>query len=215
MHEILKKIQQLGVVPVVVLHDAKDACPLAQALCDGGLPCAEVTFRTDAAADSIRLIKQHFPDMLVGAGTVLIPEQVDQAIEAGAEFIVSPGLSPAVVTRCIDKNIPITPGINNPTDIETALSFGLEVLKFFPAEPSGGLAMIKALSAPYPQITFMPTGGIHLENMGRYLSYPKVIACGGSWMASSELIQSGKFDTIKELTKETVQALRQIRPATP
>lgn len=211
MHEIAETIKKIGLVPVVVLHDAKNAKPLAQALCDGGLPCAEVTFRTDAAADSIRIMTESFPDMLIGAGTVLTTEQADHAILAGAKFIVSPGFNPSVVSHCIEKNIPIIPGINNPTGIESVLSFGLKTVKFFPAEPSGGLNMIKALAAPYPQIRFMPTGGISPQNLSAYLAFDKIIACGGSWMVKEELIQEGKFDEIQRLTAEAVQTITRCR----
>ena len=164
MHQITEQLKLARIVPVVVLQDAADAKPLAKALCDGGLPCAEITFRTEAAAEAIKIMTQEFPQMLVGAGTVLTPAHADQAIKAGAKFIVSPGLNPTMVKHCIKKKYPVFPGVNNPTGIETALSMGLTMLKFFPAEASGGLAMIKALSAPYPQIRFMPTGGINLEN---------------------------------------------------
>lgn len=204
MNEVLEKIQKIGIVPVVVLNDAKDAGPLAKALCAGGLPCAEVTFRTDAAAESIKIMTTEYPNMLVGAGTVLTTEQVDRAVEAGAKFIVSPGLNPKVVKYCIDKNIPITPGTANPSDIEAALELGLDVVKFFPAEAAGGLKMIKAMSAPYVNMKFMPTGGINADNLTTYLDFPKIIACGGSWMVNSKLVAEGKFDEIEALTREAV-----------
>ena len=157
MENILDEIAKKRIVPVVVLRNIADAKPLAQALCDGGLPCAEITFRTETAADAIKIMAEEFPDMLVGAGTVLTPAQADQAMKAGAKFIVSPGLNPTMVKHCIKKKYPVIPGVNNPSDIEAALSFGLTFVKFFPAEASGGLEMIKALSAPYPQMRFMPT----------------------------------------------------------
>lgn len=204
MNEVLEKIQKIGIVPVVVLNDAKDAGPLAKALCAGGLPCAEVTFRTDAAAESIKIMTTEYPNMLVGAGTVLTTEQVDRAVEAGAKFIVSPGLNPKIVKYCIDKNIPITPGTANPSDIEAALELGLDVVKFFPAEAAGGLKMIKAMSAPYVNMKFMPTGGINADNLTTYLDFPKIIACGGSWMVNSQLVAEGKFDEIEALTREAV-----------
>lgn len=207
MHEVLEKIQKIGIVPVVVLDDAKDAAPLAKALCEGGLPCAEVTFRTAAAEESIRIMAKEFPDMLVGAGTVLTPEQVDRAVAAGAKFIVSPGLNPVVVKYCVDKGIPVTPGTANPSDIEVALSLGLEVVKFFPAEQAGGLAMIKAMSAPYTTMKFMPTGGINAKNLNSYLAFDKILACGGSWMVKKELVTAGEFDKIRDLTKEAVQTM--------
>ena len=207
MNEVLEKIQKIGIVPVVVLNDAKAARPLGQALCDGGLPCAEVTFRTAAAEESIRIMAQEFPEMLVGAGTVLTTEQVDRAVNAGAKFIVSPGLNPKVVKYCVDKGIPITPGTANPSDIEQALELGLEVVKFFPAEAAGGLKMIKAMAAPYTTMKFMPTGGINAGNINEYLAFDKILACGGSWMVKGDLIEAGKFDEIRDLTKEAVNTM--------
>lgn len=204
MNEVLAKIQKIGIVPVVVLNDAKDAEPLAKALCAGGLPCAEVTFRTAAAAESIKIMTTKFPNMLVGAGTVLTTEQVDKAIDAGAKFIVSPGLNPKIVKYCQEKGVPITPGTANPSDIEQALELGLEVVKFFPAEAAGGLKMIKAMSAPYVNMKFMPTGGINADNLTEYLDFPKIIACGGSWMVKGSLVAEGKFDEIEALTREAV-----------
>lgn len=207
MNEILSKIQKIGIVPVVVINDAKDAVPLAKALCDGGLPCAEVTFRTAAAAEAIKLMSTEFPDMLIGAGTVLTTEQVDKAVEAGAKFIVSPGLNPKIVSYCTQKGVPITPGTANPSDIEQALELGLEVVKFFPAEAAGGLNMIKSMAAPYTNIKFMPTGGITMKNLLSYLDFPKIIACGGSWMVSNDLISAGEFDKIRDMTQEAVEAM--------
>jgi len=211
MHEVLEKIQKIGIVPVVVLEDAKDAAPLAKALIDGGLPCAEVTFRTDAAEESIRIMSKQFPEMLVGAGTILTTEQVDRAVAAGAEFIVSPGLNPRIVKYCVEKNIPITPGCANASDIELALENGLDVVKFFPAEPAGGLKMIKALAAPYVGVKFMPTGGINANNVKDYLAYDRIIACGGSWMVSGDLVKAGEFDKIKELTAEAAAIVKEMR----
>ena len=207
MLPILETISKIGIVPVVKLEDAKDAAPLADALCNGGLPCAEVTFRTAAAAEAISIMTKAHPDMVVGAGTVLTTDQVDQAVEAGAKFIVSPGLNPKVVKYCVDKNIPITPGTNSPSEIETAIEFGLEVVKFFPAEQSGGIAKIKAMAAPYVNMKFMPTGGINAKNLISYLDFPKVIACGGSWMVPGDLIANGEFDKIEELTREAVKTM--------
>lgn len=204
MNKILEEISKIGIVPVIALKDAKDAEPLANALCKGGIPCAEVTFRTDAAEESIRIMASKFPEMLVGAGTVLTMEQVDRAVNAGAKFIVSPGLNPKVVSYCIEKGIPVTPGCSNPSDVEQAIELGLDVVKFFPAQASGGLEMIKAMSAPYVNMKFMPTGGITAENLTSYLDFKKIIACGGSWMVKSELIESGEFHKITELTKEAV-----------
>ena len=207
MNEVLKQIEEIGIVPVVVLNDAKDAEPLAEALCEGGLPCAEVTFRTDAAEESIRIMSEKFPTMLVGAGTVLTTEQVDRAVAAGAKFIVSPGLNPKVVKYCVDKGILITPGCANPSDVEQAIENGLEVVKFFPAEQAGGLAYIKAIAAPYVGMKFMPTGGVNAQNLNTYLASDKVLACGGSWMVKKELIASGQFDKIRQLTKEAVETM--------
>ena len=207
MNDIIAQFQKLGIIPVVVINDAKDAVPLAKALCEGGLPVAEVTFRTDAAEEAIRLMAEACPEMLVGAGTVLTTEQVDRAVAAGAKFIVSPGLNPKVVKYCLDKNIPITPGTSSPTDIEAALELGLEVVKFFPAEQSGGIAKIKAMAAPYTKVKFMPTGGINAANLKSYLDFPKIVACGGSWMVSGDLVKAGNFDEIKRLTREAVNTM--------
>lgn len=211
MNEVLEKLGQYGIVPVVVLNDSKDAAPLADALCDGGLACAEVTFRTEAAADSIRIMTEKHPEMLVGAGTVLTTKQVDEAVKAGARFIVSPGLNPTVVKYCIEKNIPITPGVATPSEMEQAIELGLNLVKFFPAEPSGGLAMINAVAAPYTMLKFMPTGGINPDNVKDYLNSDKIFACGGSWMVKGNLINDGNFDKIKELTKEAVNIVKEIR----
>ena len=207
MHAILEKIQKIGIVPVVKIDKAEDAIPLAKALCAGGLPCAEVTFRTDAAAEAIRLMVKNFPQMCVGAGTVLNSTQVDAAVQAGAQFIVSPGLNPKTVQYCIDKNIPVVPGISSPSEIELAIELGLDVVKFFPAEQSGGLAKIKAMSAPYTTMKFMPTGGINAKNLNSYLDFPKILACGGSWMVPADLINNGEFDKIEQLTREAVQTM--------
>lgn len=201
---VIDEIYSIGIVPVIALDDAKDAEPLARALCNGGLPCAEVTFRTAAAEESIKIMAEKFPEMLVGAGTVLTTEQVDRAVNAGAKFIVSPGLNPKVVKYCIDKNIPIMPGTANPSDVEAALELGLEVVKFFPAEAAGGIEMIKAMSAPYGKVRFMPTGGVNASNLKSYLDFPKIVACGGTWMVKKDLIADGKFDEIEALTREAV-----------
>lgn len=208
MDKILEELEKKRIVPVVMLRNIADAKPLAQALCDGGLPCAEITFRTETAADCIKIISEEFPKMLVGAGTVLTTTQADQAIKAGAKFIVSPGLNPAVIKHCIKKKYPVIPGVNNPSDIEAALSLGLTLLKFFPAEASGGLEMIKALSAPYPQVRFMPTGGITPENLHTYLAYEKVVACGGTWMVKDDFIKLQNFEEIKRLTEDAVRTIR-------
>ena len=211
MNEVLNKLHEIGIVPVVVIDDAKDAIPLAKALIEGGLPCAEVTFRTAAAADAIKAIADNFPDMLVGAGTVLTTEQVDKAVAAGAKFIVSPGTNPKVVKYCVEKNIPITPGTCNPSDVEQALECGVNIVKFFPAEPAGGLKYIKAIAAPYVDVKFMPTGGINANNVRDYLAYNKIWACGGSWMVKGDLIKAGDFEKIKELTAEAVQIVKEVR----
>ncbi len=207
MNKILEEISQYGIVPVVALDKPEDARPLAKALCTGGLPVAEVTFRTDAAEEAIGIMSKEFPDMLVGAGTVLTCEQVDRAVNAGAKFIVSPGLNPTVVKYCVEKNIPITPGCANPSDIECAMELGLDVVKFFPAEAIGGLKMIKAMSAPYGKIKFIPTGGINADNLISYLDFKKTLACGGSWMVNKELVNAGRFDEIEELTRTAVTAM--------
>lgn len=202
--KVIDEIYSIGIVPVIALDDAKDAEPLAKALCNGGLPCAEITFRTDAAEESIKIMTEKFPEMLVGAGTVLTTEQVDRAVNAGAKFIVSPGLNPKIVKYCIDKNIPMMPGVSNPSDVEAALELNVQDVKFFPAEASGGIEMIKAMSAPYSKVRFMPTGGINASNLKSYLDFPKIIACGGTWMVKKDLISSGQFDEIEKLTREAV-----------
>lgn len=190
-------------LPVIALDRAIDAPPLADSLVAGGLPVAEITFRTAAAAESIRVMAAR-GDMIVGAGTVLSVDQVKEAVDAGATFIVSPGCNPKVIEYCVANAIPITPGVATPTDIELAHSFGLTLLKFFPAEALGGVGMLKALSAPYGMIRFIPTGGIHADNLRDYLALPSVVACGGSWMVASRLIAAGNFDRIRNLTREAV-----------
>ena len=207
MNEIIKEIGKIGIVPVVKLDNAKDALPLAKALINGGLPCAEVTFRTDAAEEAISRISKAYPEMLVGAGTVLTTEQVDRAVAAGAKFIVTPGFNAKIVKYCVDRNIPITPGCPTSSDIEAAIELGLDVVKFFPAENLGGIKMIKALAAPYVGVKFMPTGGINAGNINNYLDCDKIVACGGSWMVKDTLINEGKFDEIERLTKEAVASM--------
>lgn len=207
MNDILKELSLIGIVPVIKIDNAKDAAPLAKALIDGGLPCAEVTFRTSAAREAISIIAKEYPEMLVGAGTVLTTAQVDEAIEAGAKFIVSPGFNPEIVKYCQEKGCPIVPGINNPSGIEQALSLGLDVVKFFPAEQSGGLKMIKAMSAPYGAVKFMPTGGVNPANVCDYLAFNKIICCGGSWMVNPDMISSGDFDGIARLVREAVDTM--------
>lgn len=211
MNTIFSKIEETGIVPVVVLDHVEEAAPLAKALCGGGLPCAEVTFRTDAAEEAIRVMTEQFPQMLVGAGTVLTTDQVNHAVAAGAKFIVSPGLNPTVVDYCVKRGIPVIPGCSTPSDVEVAMEFGLKVVKFFPAEPAGGLNYIKAISAPYSNIKFMPTGGINPQNVSSYLSYPAILACGGSWMVKKSLVQEGKFDEIEKLVREAVELVSEAR----
>ena len=205
--DIIQELSLIGIVPVIKIDDAKDAAPLAKALMDGGLPCAEVTFRTAAAKEAISIIAKEYPDMIVGAGTVLTKAQVDDAIEAGAKFIVSPGFNPEIVKYCQEKGCPIVPGINNPTGIEAALELGLKVVKFFPAEQSGGLEMIKAMSAPYGGVKFMPTGGVNPKNVNDYLAFNKIVCCGGSWMVKPDMIAAGDFDGIAKLVREAVDTM--------
>ena len=207
MNKTLKRIGELGIVPVVKIEKAEDALPLGKALIDGDLPIAEITFRTSAAEESIKTLTGELPNLLVGAGTVLTIEQTKKAISAGAKFIVSPGFNPKVVDYCIENSIPVTPGINNPTQIEMALERGIKLVKFFPAEASGGLSLLKSMSAPYNEIKFIPTGGITPDNLCDYLSHPKVHACGGSWMVKSELISSGHFSEITRITKEAISTI--------
>ena len=211
MEKMIEQFRKIGIIPVVVLDDAKDASPLARALCEGGLPCAEVTFRTAAAEESIRIMSSGFPKMLVGAGTVLTTGQVDRAVAAGAKFIVSPGLNPKVIRYCLEKNIPITPGIQTPTEIEAALGLGLTTLKFFPAEAAGGLKMIRAIAAPYVDVSFMPTGGINENNVRDYLACSRIVACGGSWMVKKDLVAAGAFDKIRELAAEAAGIVKEMR----
>lgn len=212
MNEMNTKISAIGVVPVIKLNNPeRDAAPLAKALCEGGVPVAEVTFRAAGADTAIRLMKEACPEMLVGAGTVLTTEHVDKAIAAGAEFIVTPGFDPEIVKYCVEKNMPIYPGCTTPTDYHAALKFGLEVLKFFPAEQSGGLAKIKAMSAPFPMFKVMPTGGIGLNNLKEYLSCPVIAACGGSYMVTADLIDNQKWDEIKDLCKKSIEIVKEAR----
>ena len=211
MNEVLERLGKIGIVPVLVLEDAKDAYNLGRALMEGGLPCAEVTFRTEAAEESIRILSRTYPEMLLGAGTVLTIEQVDRAVKAGASFIVSPGTNPEVIEYCVKKNIPIVPGTCTPSNVETCLEYGLELVKFFPAEPCGGLDFIKAIAATYTGVKFMPTGGINAVNVKEYLKYDRILACGGSWMVKKDLIKAGDFDTIKELTQEAAAIVKEIR----
>ena len=206
-----EQFYDFAVVPVVVLEDAKDAVPLVEALVKGGLPCAEVTFRTDAAEESIRLMCEKYPEMLVGAGTVLTTEQVDRAVAAGAKFIVSPGFDAEIVDYCLKKEISVLPGCITPSEVAQAVKRGLKTVKFFPAEQAGGLPMIKAMAAPYTMLKFMPTGGISTKNLKDYLGFDKIICCGGSWMVKGDMIRNKEFDKIAEMTKEAVELAASVR----
>ena len=205
--DVLERIGQIGIVPVIAIDDAEKAVPLAQALIAGGLPVAEVTFRTSAAEEAIRRIAAACPDMLVGAGTVLTCEQADRAAAAGAKFIVAPGLNPEVAAHVRELGLPMVPGVATATEIEQAMSCGFQLVKFFPAEQCGGTAMLKALAAPYRSIRFMPTGGVNANNVKDYLALDCVAACGGSWMVKSNLINEGRFDEITALTRGAVDAM--------
>lgn len=207
--ESQKKLEELKVVPVVKLNKEEDAIPLGEALCAAGLPIAEVTFRTEAAEEAIRKMVGKFPQMTVGAGTVVNVEQAKQAVDAGAQFLVSPGFNRKVVEFAIDKNVPVYPGVCTPTEILMGLEYGLSVLKFFPASLYGGVKGLQSLGAVFSQIRFMPTGGINLTNLQEYLSCPSVIACGGSWMVKESYIRDGQFDTIKNLTEEAVRLAKE------
>ncbi len=211
MNDVVKTLGSYGIVPVVVLNDAKNARPLAEALCAGGLACAEVTFRTAAAEESIKIMSKEFPQMLVGAGTVVTVEQAKRAVAAGAKFIVSPGLLMPVVQYCLDNNIPVCPGTCTPTEMGTAMNMGIDVLKFFPAEPMGGLKYIKAVAAAYTNVKFMPTGGINANNVRDYLAYDRIMCCGGSWMVKGSLIDAGEFDQIREMTAEAAAIVKEVR----
>ena len=204
--EIVKRIEELGVVPVIAINDVENAVPLAKALVKGGLPAAEITFRTDCAAEAIRRIRTEVPKMLVGAGTVLTEAQVDGALEAGSEFIVTPGFNPAIVKYALSKGAVIMPGTATPGEMEQAMSLGLDIVKFFPAEQNGGVAKLKAVSAPYSKLRFMPTGGVNEKNISSYLSFDKIIACGGTWMVKKDLIDRKDWDGIEKLTREAVMA---------
>ncbi|MGI2172168.1 bifunctional 4-hydroxy-2-oxoglutarate aldolase/2-dehydro-3-deoxy-phosphogluconate aldolase [Shewanella sp. MF05960] len=200
MNDLLAKHK---LIPVIAINNTADAVPLARALIDNGMPSAEVTFRTECAADAIKAMREAFPFMFIGAGTILTTEQADQAIAAGVDFIVSPGFNPRVVQHCLDKGMPIVPGVNNPSLVEQAMEMGLRTLKFFPAEASGGVNMLKALTAVYP-VKFMPTGGVNLANIDSYLDIPAVLACGGTWMVPTNLIDAGQWDEIGRLVRVAV-----------
>ena len=208
---INEKIQAIGIIPVVVLDEAKDAAALGNVLCRGGLPAAEVTFRTDAAEESIRIMSRECPELFVGAGTVLNVLQAERAVDAGAKFIVSPGFSEDVVSWCLDRDIPVFPGTATPTEMTKAVEYGLSVVKFFPAEPAGGLKYIKACAAPFTGLKFMPTGGINEKNVRDYLSYDRIIACGGSWMVKKDMIKEGRFEEIEKLVREAAEIVKSVR----
>ncbi len=207
MQQLLQQIYGIGIVPVIALQDANDAVPLAKALVAGGLPVAEVTFRTEAAFESIRRMTTEVPELLVGAGTVLTTAQVDQAIEAGAAFMVSPGFNPETVRYALSKGVPFLPGTETPGEMEQAMALGLSVVKFFPAEQNGGLAKLKALAGPYGNLRWMPTGGISEKNLGEYLAFDRIVACGGSWMVPANLIAEKNWAAITALTKQAVDTM--------
>ena len=209
--EVFRKFSEVGIIPVVVLDDAKDAEPLGRALMEGGLPAAEVTFRTAAAEESIRIMAEKFPDMLVGAGTVLTIDQVDRAVAAGAKFIVAPGLDEEIVTYCLKKAIPVCPGTQTASEMMRAIRLGLTHVKFFPAENAGGLKMIKAIGAALTSLKFMPTGGISASNVAEYLKSDKIFCCGGSWMVKGDMIKAGEFDAIREKVAEAARIVKEIR----
>ena len=212
MNAMNQRISDIGIVPVIKLnHPERDAVGLAKALCEGGVPVAEVTFRAAGADKAIKLMKEACSDMLVGAGTVTTTEQIDKVIEAGGDFIVTPGFDPELVAYAQKKNLPIFPGCTTASDYHQALKFGLELIKFFPAEQSGGLAKIKALSAPFPQFKVMPTGGVSLKNLKDYISAPVIAACGGSYMVTADLIDNNKWDEITELCKKSREIIEEAR----
>ena len=211
MNEIFTKLGEIGIIPVVKLEKSEDILPLSEALIKGGINVAEITFRTEAAEGAIKLLRKENPEMTVGAGTVLTIENADKAAAAGAEFIVAPGFNPRIVEHCILNHIPMAPGCSIPSEIELALELGLDVVKFFPAEQSGGLAKIKAMAAAYTTMKFIPTGGISLDNLGKYAEYKKILACGGSFMVASSLVENKEWDKITELSKNAVEIVRNAR----
>jgi 2-dehydro-3-deoxyphosphogluconate aldolase / (4S)-4-hydroxy-2-oxoglutarate aldolase len=208
---IVERAREIGIIPVVSIPKLEDALPLAEALLEGGLPCAEITFRTAAAAEAVAGIRSRFPEIFLGAGTVLTIEQAETAISAGAEFIVSPGTNPAVVDHCLSRGVTIFPGVCTPTEIETALTKGVDTLKFFPAEPMGGVKFLQAICAPYRNVRFIPTGGIDAENVGQYLALPQVVACGGSWMVKPELFEAGDFAKVRQKAREAAALVKGLR----
>ena len=208
---ITDKIQELGVFPIIVINKAEDALPLGECLLRAGLPCAEVTFRTAAAAEAIATLSREFPEMLLGAGTVLKPEQVDAAIQSGVKFMVTPGFNPTIVSHCLEQGVDIYPGVCTPTEIDTAVNMGLSVLKFFPAEAMGGLSYLKAVSAPLSMVRYIPTGGINLQNFRDYLSFEKTLACAGTWIVKKNWLAEGRFDLIEQEAAQSVQIVREVR----
>ena len=211
MTDLLEELGHLGVVPVVKIERSEDAVELGRALLAGGLPCAEITFRTEAAEEAIQRISSSLPEIIVGAGTVLSVDQARRAVSAGARFIVSPGFNPKVVDWCLEHEVPVTPGVATPTEIDMALDKGLEILKFFPAEAMGGIATLKAIAAPYGGIKFIPTGGINQDNLADYLAQPSVHCCGGSWLVKANLISAGRFDEITQLTRDAISVVHRVR----
>ena len=211
MAEALAALSRIGLVPVITIESPRDAVPLAEALLDGGIACAEVTFRTPAAGEAIHGISSTCGELLVGAGTVLTVEQAEQATQAGAQYVVAPGFDPAVVGWCQERNVPVIPGVATPTEISMAVARGLSLLKFFPAEAMGGVQTLQALSAPFAGVRFIPTGGITVANLPQYLALPNVAACGGSWMAKEGMISAGKFAEITSLSRQARAIVRQVR----
>ena len=214
MNEIVKQIESLKVMPVVAIDSQDDAQRLADALIEGGIPCAEITLRTEAGLAVIESLSKR-SDFLVGAGTVHNAKQAQAVVDAGGKFVVAPGFNPKTVSWCVDKNVPVFPGTSNPTDLEQALEFGLDIVKFFPAEAMGGVKTLRALHGPYRSLRFMPTGGVSMSNLMDYLSLPYVIACGGSWMVKSDLITEGRFDQITSLASQTMRLVSELRPHAP
>ncbi len=211
MNDVLKRMGEIGVIPVISIPSEQDAVPLGKALLEAGLPCAEITFRTAAAEEAIGLMAQTYQEMLVGAGTVLTEEQAERAVAAGARFIVSPGFDTRVVSWCLERGVAMTPGIATPTEINMALERGLKILKFFPAGALGGVRTLKAISAPFVEVKFIPTGGVNADNLADYLRLPSVHCCGGSWLAKRRLIEEGKFNEITRLAREALAIVDRVR----
>jgi 2-dehydro-3-deoxyphosphogluconate aldolase/(4S)-4-hydroxy-2-oxoglutarate aldolase len=210
MQTVVERFRKTRLIPVIVIDDPQHAVPLARALEEGGLPCAEITFRTPRALEALEKISTECPNVLVGAGTVLTPMQAADARKAGAKFVVAPGFGAAMVDYCVEHDIPVFPGIATPTELEFALNRGLSVMKFFPAESLGGIVYLKAMSAPYGDVEFLPSGGIGVSNVAAYLSSPRVVACGGSWMAPADWIRAGQFDRIRDEVRKSVTAAQAV-----